>query len=133
VYVLDAYLQYLRRISPRDGHPVDTIAGSPYSADGDADGLGSQARFRAQLGMVVLSSGEIILSDSANFRIRKLIPGADAASTRVYTIAGSGRNGTRLGRGDVADIVAPTGLALAPNGTLIVSDSYNHVIRRIIL
>jgi sugar lactone lactonase YvrE len=134
VYVLDAYLQYLRRISPRDAHPVDTIAGSPYSADGDTDGLGSQARFRAQLGMVVLSpSGEIILADSANFRIRKLIPGADAASTRVYTIAGSGRNGTRLGRGDEADIVAPTGLALAPNGTLIVSDSYNHVIRRIIL
>ncbi len=133
VFVLDAYLQYLRRISPRDGHPVDTIAGSPYSADGDTDGIGSQARFRAQLGMVALPSGEILLADSANFRIRKLIPGADAASTRVYTIAGSGQSGTRLGRGDVADIVAPTGLALAPNGNVIVSDSYNHVIRLITL
>jgi len=133
VYVLDAYLQYLRRISPRDGHPVDTIAGAPYSSDGETDGLGTQARFRAQLGMVVLSSGEILLSDSANFRIRKLVPGADAASTRVYTIAGSGRDGTRLGRGDVADIAAPTGLAIAPDGAVMVSDSYNHVIRRMTL
>src|SRR5262249_10884525 len=133
LYVLDSFSQHVRRISPRDGFPVDTIAGDMDSWPGEADGPGSRARFRAQLGMVVSASGEILLGDSANFRIRKVIPGADAGSTRVYTNAGSGRIGTRLGGGDVADIPLPTGLAMGPNNTLFVSDSYNHVIRRITL
>jgi len=55
--------------------------------------------------------------------------GADAASTQVFTVAGTGRLGTRLGTGDKADIVAPTGLTMNPAARVLVSDSYNHVIR----
>jgi len=132
VYVLDAYTQYVRRISARDGHPVDTIAGHTDDAVGDMDGTGSQARFRAQLGMAVTSAGEILLADSANYRIRKVVPGDSVATTHVYTIAGTGRRGAHLGPGQMADIVAPTGLAIAPNQQVFVSDSANNVIRSIL-
>ena len=132
IYVLDAYSQYLRRISPSGNHPVDTIAGAFGQAVGLVDGAGSVARFRAQMGMALSSSGEILLADSANFRIRKIVPGSSAGSTRVYTIAGNGRRSIGLGPGDVAGIVAPSGLAIATNGRLLVSDSFDHVVRSIV-
>lgn len=133
VYVLDCFSQWLRRISPAAGNAVVTIAGAPDIGGGQIDGIGTDARLRGQLGMLSTPSGDLIIADSANFRIRRVRPGVDAASTRLYTMAGSGRRGTRLGPCDVADIVAPTGLTLAPNGRLMVSDSYNHVIRSILL
>jgi hypothetical protein len=85
------------------------------------------------MGMAMARSGDIFIADSANFRIRRVNPGTDRASTTVRTIAGSGLAGTRLGSGDVADITAPSGLVLAPNQHLIVSDPYNHFIREITL
>ena len=63
--------------------------------------------------------------------LRKVIPGVDRASTQVYTIAGTGRQGTHLGTGDMADIVAPAGLAYLESGAILVTDSYNNVVRRI--
>jgi hypothetical protein len=131
IYVLDGYTQNVRRISPAGAHPVETIAGVGWAV-GCMDGNGSQARFRAQLGMVVNAAGEILLADTANYRIRKIVPGASASSSRVSTIAGSGRAGRRLGSGAVSDLGAPAGLAIAPDRRLLVSDSYNNVIRSII-
>jgi len=130
VYVLDATTQFLRRISPGGSHPVDTIAGSFY-AIGYGDGGGLDARFRAQLGMAVGPAGEIYLADSGNFRIRKVVPGSAIDSTRVTTIAGTGRVGTNLGSGDSADIALPAGVAVLPDGRIAVSDAYNQVIRLI--
>lgn len=132
MYILDAYSQYVRRISPSGNHPVDTIAGAIGQAVGHVDGPGSVARFRAQMGMALGSSGEILLADSANFRIRKVVPGSSAASTQVYTIAGNGRRTMALGPGQAAGIVAPSGLVIATNGRLLVSDSFDHVVRSIV-
>jgi hypothetical protein len=131
IYVLDAGNQYVRRISPSGSHPVDTIAGRHYAAVGYGDGSGSEARFRAQSGMAVGQGGEIYLADSGNFRIRKIIPGSSSDTTRVTTIAGTGRVGTNLGSGDTTDIVLPTGVAVLANGRIAISDAYNHVIRLI--
>jgi len=131
VYVLDAGTQYLRRISPSGGHPVDTIAGMLYASTGYGDGAGSEARFRAQSGMAVGMAGEIYLADSGNFRIRKIVPGPSIDTTRVTTIAGTGRVGMNLGSGDTADIVLPTGVAVLPDGRIAISDAYNQVIRLI--
>jgi len=131
VYVLDGYTQYIRRISPVGAHRVDTIAGEFWGAVGHIDGAGTWARFRGQLGMAVTTAGEVLLADTGNYRIRKIVPGDSSDSTRVSTIAGSGRAGTRLGSGDVSDIPAPAGLAITPDQRLIVSDSFNNVLRQI--
>ena len=112
---------------------VRTVAGHPDMPLGFADGTGTEARFRAQLGLAVTEDGTVFLSDTANYRVRKVVPGPTPADTEVWTIAGSGQLGTRLGHGEVADIVAPTGLTLTPDGkVLAVSDSSNNVVRIIV-
>ncbi|MDY7232493.1 N,N-dimethylformamidase beta subunit family domain-containing protein [Hyalangium rubrum] len=129
LYVMDGGNQRLRRISAGPERTVVTLAGSDSTPAGYADGLGTQARFRAQMGMVVTPANELMVADTANFRIRKVVPGEEAATTRVYTLAGTGRLGTHLGTGEQADIVSPAGLTINPAERLLVSDSYNHVIR----
>ncbi|XXF80245.1 hypothetical protein P2318_10970 [Myxococcaceae bacterium GXIMD 01537] len=131
VYVMDSGNQRLRRISAGGSRAVTTIAGRPDNPVGFADGGGMVARFRAQAGLVLTRGGELLLSDTGNFRLRGVVPGATQAATQVYTFAGSGRVGTALGSGEAADIVAPAGLALLPDERLLVSDSYNNVVRLI--
>lgn len=131
IYVYDGGNQRLRRISADTNHAVTTIAGDPNNSVGFNDGTGNVARFRAQMGIAVSPQGEVMLADTANFRIRKIIPGADMGSTNVYTLAGNGMPGTQLGSGDLANVVAPAGIAFAPNGLIYYSDSFNSVIRSI--
>lgn len=131
LFVFDSGNQVLRRISPGGTNPVTRVAGRLSGAMGFADGSGDQARFRAQLGLAVSASGEVWIADTGNFRVRKAIPGADASATWVYTVAGSGRTGTRTGAADQSDLVAPAGLAFLADGSAVVSDSYNNVIRLI--
>jgi hypothetical protein len=85
------------------------------------------------MGLAVLDTGHVLIADSANHRLRKVVPGADEASTQVYTFAGSGRVGTRLGSGAEADLVCPAGVVVAPDGSVIVSDAGNHVLRRVVI
>ncbi|QRK09523.1 hypothetical protein JQX13_05140 [Archangium violaceum] len=133
LYVFEAGNQLVRRVSLSAPHAVEAVAGRREGyVFGFADGTGDVARFRAQLGMSLSADGRVVLADTGNFRIRKVEPATDSAPARVITIAGSGQLGTRLGSGDVADIVAPTGLATDANGWFYVSDSYNHAIRLIV-
>jgi hypothetical protein len=129
VYLLDSGNQRVRRIAPTPSHPVETIAGRAEQPFGYDDGPGTQARFRAQMGMVMFPGGMVLIADTANFRLRKVVPGTGAADTQVYTVAGSGRIGTRLGDGEEADLVAPAGLAVFPNDTILVTDSFNNTLR----
>lgn len=132
LYVFDT-TQHLRRVSLTPPYAVTTLAGRKERALGFADGPGDAARFRAQLGMAVDANGLVILADTANYRIREVSPGANAAGTSVRTIAGSGLMGTKLGPGDESDIVAPAGLALVPGtSSLVVSDTGNNVLRLIV-
>lgn len=131
LYVFDGGNQRVRLISGVPARSVSTIAGSDRPL-GFSDGDGTQARFRAQMGMVrddFLTGNTLYLTDTGNFRLRKLIVGADRASTQVWTIAGSGKGGTDLGSGDVADLVAPAGVVQLPSARLVVSDTYNNVLR----
>lgn len=139
LYVFDGANQKLRRISATAPYAVTTIAGSDSGivsgywqqngSFGFRDGPGDQAQFLAQMGLIYTPWNELILGDAGNMRIRKIIPGADKASTHVYTIAGSGRVGTALGTAETTDIVSPAGIVLLPNETFAVSDPFNHVIR----
>ncbi|MRI86856.1 hypothetical protein FGE12_01595 [Aggregicoccus sp. 17bor-14] len=132
VFVFEGYSQKLKRIAPEAPHAVTTLAGKD-GAQGFADGPGNQARFRAQMGLAVGPVGEIYIADTANFRLRKVITGADAASSRVYTIAGSGKLGLTLGSGSQADLSIPAGLAVVPSDeSILVTDAFNNVIRRVI-
>ncbi|HVE82826.1 MAG TPA: N,N-dimethylformamidase beta subunit family domain-containing protein, partial [Myxococcales bacterium] len=132
LYVMDAANQRVRRIAAAAPHAVTTVAGKlgdPESAFGLQDGTGLEARFRAQMGLARGPTGELLLADSGNFRLRKILAGADAASTRVSTIAGSGLSGTALGAGEASDLPALAGVAVLPGGRIVVSDSFHHTLR----
>lgn len=106
-----------------------TIAGSYPSVPGSADGTGPAARFRAPTFCAVDLAGNVYVSDSFNFTVRKI-----SAAGVVTTIAGipgrandpvNGAAGVSRFRG------TPEGIVVDATGTVFVSDSGDHTIRKI--
>ena len=82
-------------------------------------------------GIVVAANGDIYFADSYNAVVRRI----DAASLIITPIAGNQDLGAGFaGDGESAmraQLNAPDGVAIAPDGALIIADSYNHRIRHI--
>jgi hypothetical protein len=110
-----------RVVAVRDGVAVALAGGG----DGFRDGPAAQARLLPQGGIAALPDGSIVVADPGNYRVRRVAGGA------VTTLAGSGRAGARDGPGAAADLVLPTGLAAAADGTIYVADTGNATIRAI--
>ena len=107
---------------------VRTLAGLPETP-GAVDAAGAQARFNDPAGVVVAADGTIFVADSRNHVIRRL-----ATTGVVSTLAGAlGQAGSADGVGGAARFDSPSGVALAADGALIVSDTGNHTLRRVTL
>ncbi len=134
IYLYDAGNGSVRAISRTPPHAVVTLAGSGPGSFGMADGTGSEARFRGQLGLVFRpNTSDVFIADGGNYRLRRIVPGPSAAETQVSTVVGTGRLGTALGDGESTDLGFPTGVAVLPDGSLAVTDSALGVIRRVVL
>ena len=90
------------------------------------DGNSTIARLRNPGTIVVGRNGTLYVSELAINRIRKV-----SESGFVTTLAGNGNAGLSNGAGPNSTFNAPSGLALHPNGSLLVADSSNNVIRNI--
>jgi len=112
----------LWRVAP-DGQE-SILAGSPGQA-GLVDGFGAAARFNQPVDIVVMPDGALAVADLGNDRIRRV-----TVDGTVTTLAGIG-GGYRDGALAVAAFDGPSGLALDADGSLFVSDRFNHRIRRI--
>ena len=105
---------------------VSTVAGL-YAVNGSADGAGTNARFDAPEGIAVDTLGTLYVTDSGNHTIRKI-----TANGMVSTLAGlAGQTGSDDGAGGAARFNGPMGIAVDTLGTLFVTDTYNHTIRKI--
>lgn len=102
---------------------VTTLAGN--GSTGFIDGQNLAARFRSNLGIAVDGSGNIIVADERNQRIRKI----DLAGN-VTTIAGSSQ-GRADGNGAAATFRNPSDIAVDANGNIFVVDNSNDLIRKI--
>ena len=112
----------IRKITPFG--EVTTLAGTNVA--GFSDGTGTAASFNLPQGIAVDNSGNIYVADTNNQKIRKITP-----SGEVTTLAGSGSIGFDNGNGSEASFNKPEGVAVDGSGNVFVTDTHNHVIRKI--
>jgi sugar lactone lactonase YvrE len=122
VYVADLGNERIRVVAP-DG-TTTTLAGNGDA--GFADGVGGGATFYAPYGLGVNLRGELLVADSFNMRIRKVL--TDGTTT---TLAGDGDAGFLDGPGDQAQFLYPFGVAVGPLGNAFVADYINYRVRRV--
>jgi sugar lactone lactonase YvrE len=105
---------------------VTTLAGWPGSS-GSANGTGRTARFALAGGLRADNNGNIYVSDSSNYTIRKV-----TTAGVVTTVAGTpGQSGSTDGPAATALFAGVGGVAIDPSGNLFVADSGNYTIRKI--
>ena len=122
--VADSYNNKIRKVTPAG--VVSTLAGGSASDYGNADGVGSAARFSFPTSVAVDSAGNAYVADLYNNRIRKVTPAGV-----VSTLAGGTIPGDSDGQGSGALFSSPYGVAATADGTVYVADSTNNSIRRI--
>lgn len=123
-WIVDTWNHTLRRVT--GGGVVDTVAGLA-GGSGWVDGAGPAARFDRPHGLAGAPDGSMWVSDAFGHTIRKI-----TAAGVVTTVAGHGGvAGYQDATGDAARFASPVGLARASDGSVLVADSDNHVIRRV--
>jgi sugar lactone lactonase YvrE len=88
---------------------------------------GATVRFNTPYGVADLHDGRIAVADYGNNRIRAVTLATGATST----LAGTGTPGNGNGAALTATFNAPQDLAIDGNGTIYITDTNNHVIRRL--
>ncbi len=96
---------------------IATIGGTGASGFSGDGGPATAATFFGPAGVVVNAANEIFVADAGNGRVRKI----DAAGI-VTTVAGGGAGGDG-GLATDAALSSPSALALAPDGSLVISDN----------
>ncbi len=124
IFVADTGNNLIRRITP-DGL-VSTLAGS--GDEGTNDGKGEAAQFNQPTGIVVAPGNVLYVSEGFGQRVRRV-----ASDGTVTTVAGSGRSGSADGPGDKASFRFPGALTLADDGALLLVDSRNNSVRKVVL
>lgn len=130
VYLADTGNHRIRRLDVAG--TVITVAGAER---GFKDGSVSQARFAEPSGIAIDSDGKIIIADAVNSLLRSVDPNlaTNGSNDAVTTLAGTGIRGVTDGPGDAARFFTPRGLAISNSSAIIVADTGNHVLRRVLL
>lgn len=122
LYVADTWNNKIRKIVISSG-AVTTVAGA---GPGNADGTGTGATFNTPRSLTADTSGNLVVGDYANCRIRKLV----LSSTVVSLIAGTTVGAYADGTGAAASFSNPQGIT--SDGTYAyVADSSNNRIRKV--
>ncbi|MBI4701947.1 MAG: hypothetical protein HY744_12485, partial [Deltaproteobacteria bacterium] len=107
---------------------IRTVAGSgAYGSSGDG-GPATQAAFKSIAAVAVSADGSLLVVDVTDNRVRRVGPDGiirPAAGTGVYGFAGDG------GPATAARLASPMGLALGPDCSFYIADTYNRRIRRV--
>ena len=124
LYVADTASHIIRKVT--SAGVVTTFAGLLETA-GSADGQRAAASFDGPTAIAVSGSGDVYVSDSGNYTIRKI-----DVNGLVTTLAGfPGYDGLVDGTGPEARFKEPRGIAVDGGGNIYVCDGGNHVIRKI--
>ena len=124
VYVADTGNSLIRKISSTG--VVSTLAGN--GVQNKINGTGTAASFYWPGGIAVDAAGNVYVADTQNNLVRKISPVGV-----VSTLAGSGALGNANGTGTAASFNHPTGIAVDAAGNMYVADTYNNLIRKIVV
>ncbi len=130
VFVADTDNHRVRLIYPN--RTVITLAGGNSSGDaqGSTNGVGTAALFISPFGIAVDTSGNVIVADGGNNKVRLIYP-----NFTVFTLAGGSSSGTTVGStngvGTAALFDGPRGVAVDTSGAVIVTEINNHKVRLI--
>ena len=116
----------VRRVSPQG--VISTVAGNGTIGYGGDGGLAAAALLDGADSISVDGSGNVVLNDQMNNRIRRFTPGGTIA-----TIAGNG-NVSQSGDGAAAtasQLGTPQGVVYDGNGNLYIADTPNRRVRRV--
>jgi RHS repeat-associated protein len=117
LYLNDSGNARIRRIAPSG--VITTVAGGGTPADGLGDGgLASSASLIDPEGIAVGRDGRLFIADSGHNRVRVVSPAGV-----IETAVGGGQSLADGAAGVRSQLVQPTGVAVAPDGTLYVADS----------
>jgi DNA-binding beta-propeller fold protein YncE len=107
---------------------VTTFAGAA-GLDGTTDGDLATARFRSPAELAFDQKGNLFVADSFNQTIRKI-----STNGLVSTVCGAaGNSGTNSGANGFGKLFNPYGLVVAADGSLVVADTYNELVRAVIV
>jgi RHS repeat-associated protein len=130
VYIADTGNHQIRRL---DTNPaVILLAGLDR---GFKDGTAAQSRFADPVGIATDGVGHIVIAETTNSLVREVDPvlALNAQPNAVYTLAGTGGRGTTNGAGNVAQFNKPGGVAVLTSSAIIVADTGNNTLRKILL
>jgi RHS repeat-associated protein len=130
VYLADTGNHRIRRLDLTG--TVITVAGAER---GFKDGSGSDARFAEPSGIAIDGAGKIVVADAVNSLVRLVDPdlAPSGSNQAVTTIAGTGSRGLTDGAGNVTRFFTPRGVAVSSSSAIIVADTGNQVVRRILV
>jgi hypothetical protein len=106
---------------------ITSVAGGV--AKGNRDGPSGQALFDGPRGIAVAPDGTIYVSDTNNHRIRVIQ--RDSVFSLAGGMPGANAQGFADGQGSAARFSQPMGIAIEPNGNLLVADCWNMRLREV--
>ena len=111
LYLAEQVSQVIRRVTTAGA--VSLYAGA-FNSSGYVDGMPLVARFDHPAGVAVAANGDVLVGDSNNNRIRRILRSGQVAGL-VETLAGDGQAATTDGIGTAAQIELPSHLAVSGN------------------
>ncbi len=126
LYIADTYNNAVRVYDPAKNTltPFAGTGAAGFSGDGQA---ASKAQLRQPAGVAVDPQGNVYIADTGNHIVREVNP-----SGVIQTVAGTPQKLGKFGDGGpatLAQLSAPMGIGVRPNGDVVIADTGNDLVR----
>jgi hypothetical protein len=129
IFIADTGNNVVREVVQATGNMV-TVAGTSTAGYGGDGGPATLAQLSAPAGVAVDGSGNLFIADAGNNVVREVVQ----STGNILTVAGTGTAGYSGDGGTaiMAQLSAPTGVAVDGSGDLFIADTGNNVVREVV-